>query len=449
MTDKMASVAVSGTALIDLTAIALLVPAGTPGVPGPPGPTGISPSAAQVAAALAGTASFVAAVAAAMSGPVVTPPPPPPPPPLTFTAAFTNETGTASGGTTTALDDTTKQWKVDEWKNAAVGIFLAGGFAGSTVAGNTATRLNLTSALPTGPAPGNVYSMGNYQTQSPYAWHRFANYSVALDDWGQSSGTLTLAANSKDDWTATLTGHGSDDQNANIGCYPSITRGWSSADISLQGTHVTDVGMGIQVAALTKCNVYTAFKTPQTLGASRWDVLEDVYFHKSATPSGASAWPPQVDLQVFLTMMDNAADFFAQSAALQNPSFKTFAGTRYMVIVDPPGGAGFHQPDGHIVQVYVPPFGGASGGAHLWGQGTATVPLAAIIAWLSKPNPTDDAGAVIKNAQGQSVNYTCIDPTWYLTAVNAGPEISWVTAGNNTFQCTGFNVAMQNEPDAL
>jgi hypothetical protein len=64
MTDTTASIAVAGTAVIDLTAIAALV---------------TTPSTASVAAALAATPSFVAAVAAAIGTPVVSPPPPPPP----------------------------------------------------------------------------------------------------------------------------------------------------------------------------------------------------------------------------------------------------------------------------------------------------------------------------------------------------------------------------------
>lgn len=78
MADTISLVTVSGTAAIDITAIAALVPPGKPGAPGAPG---TSPTAASVASVLAANASFVAAVAAAL--PVITPVTPPVIPPVT------------------------------------------------------------------------------------------------------------------------------------------------------------------------------------------------------------------------------------------------------------------------------------------------------------------------------------------------------------------------------
>jgi len=403
-------------------------PAGPPGPMGPPGPAGSSVP--------------------------VTPPPvvvPPTPPAGTTVNTFTNFPGIVTGGSALTVVDATQNWKFNQWKDATLGVYLGAGagnaWASSIVASNTATTITLVSALPGPVAAKNRYVMGTYwPIGNPYAFTRYGNYAVTFDDWGPQPGTLTLTSAGKDAWSVALSGQGSNDVGNNIGSYPSVSRGYNAVDASLQGTHVTDVGMGVQVSALTKCDVTTAFKTPTTLGGSRWDLLEDVYFHTSATPAGTSAWPPQVDLQVFLALMDNTDAYFAVSVAMKHPSYKTFNGVRYMITVDDPGGAGFHQPSGHIVQVFVPPFGTPTGGSQLWGQGSATVPLALLIAWLSKPNPTDDAGAIIKNALGQTVNYACIDPSWYLTAVNAGPEIAWLNnPASNGFTCTGFNVSMQNE----
>jgi Cellulase (glycosyl hydrolase family 5) len=70
---------VTGTLTIDGAAVPFQgnFPDPAPGKDGAPGQPGVSPSAASVAAALAATPSFVAAVAKAVGGP---PPPPPPPP---------------------------------------------------------------------------------------------------------------------------------------------------------------------------------------------------------------------------------------------------------------------------------------------------------------------------------------------------------------------------------
>jgi len=304
-----------------------------------------------------------------------------------------------------------------------------------------------------------------------YNWYPFGNYSVNLDNWLPFGGTQSIWWNDQTCWGVDVTGANSE-QGA-IGCYPNASRGWSNNDNLMQvrstsgwlpggggnPNWTTLSGMGIQVSALTKCKVkWNIGLTPTTPNVgnafSRWDALIDIYYHTVANPP-SSAWYPQVDLQIMQMIMDQpltgqgatTSGFWALVISGSNYCLKTFNGIQYVVIID---ASHFNQAGGHTITMFPTPTmftDPARPNPLLWGQNNCIHDVGAITAWLASSNPLDDFGAAIHYAGGTVVTTPVIDPSWYLTVVNAGFEIDFAATPDASFKTSDFWVSMQSEPD--
>ncbi len=104
---------------------------------------------------------------------------------ITWRVAPSPVVGTATGGTTTRITDTSKNWRVNEWFESAV---VVGGEIRRVVS-NTATELNLDSALPAAVSAGTAYEVAGNCTwdglhPNAFGHRRMAAYARAqLADW--------------------------------------------------------------------------------------------------------------------------------------------------------------------------------------------------------------------------------------------------------------------------
>jgi len=298
-----------------------------------------------------------------------------------------------------------------------------------------------------------------------YDYRNFGHYNVNFDDWGPDPGTLTQWIAGPSCWgvrTTTAAEHNG------VGSYPHVARGWSLNGTLLQALSTTGFpqapdwttrsGLGLQVAALRKAHVGWSMIVPQRPNAdnrvSRWNALMDVYFHALANPP-ASAWPPQIDLQIMQMLMDSplghqaarASGYFALTLARNHAFVKTISGVTYAGVID---SAHYHQQGGHTVTLMATPtmYTDPDAAGLLWGRPSMTHDLGGIIAWLAAADPLDDRGEPIHFADGSTVHAPVIDRSLYLSAVNAGFEIDFGTPpDDNQWTTTDFWVAVQDEAD--
>jgi hypothetical protein len=352
---------------------------------------------------------------------------------------------------------------------------VAIGLLASGCGGGSATSTTLATGSGSGPGSGsgsgggsgacarsssstvNTPGAGN---SNIYAWSPFGNYNVSYDDWQPDPG-LTQWINSATCWGVTTT---TSSENGSINSYSNVSRGWSNnQDLmntrSTSGSNWTTLsGMGVQVSALTKAHMkwsMTVPSTPNTNDAvSRWDALIDIYLHTTANPA-ATAWPPQIDLQIMQTLMDqpvsgqaaNTSGYFALVLSGSHAWQKTIGGVQYAGVID---AFNYNQPGGHTITMFPRPtmYTDSATTGLLWGPTSVVQDVGGIIAWLSQSNPTDDSGNPIKDANGNTITAPVIASSLYLTAINAGFEIDFGTApSNNQWTTTDFWVAMQSEPD--
>lgn len=346
-----------------------------------------------------------------------------------------------TGGSTTTAIDTKQSWPV----NGLVGFLFQNFTTGKsgTVTSNTATTLTMAS-VGTANASGNSYDVFNFGNQ--FVYQTFGNYALSLDDFGPQAGGLTLWVNDQTCWG--VTGVTVNTEQGGIGCYPAVSRGFAQEIVNDLGpSYTTSVGMGIQLSALTKCHIGVNLKqVPSVPALSRWDYLIDNYLFTVAEPA-AAAYPPQIDISIFQTCMDNG--FYGSSYSSLNGFEITIAGVQYAAIVDWSAGSGFHQPGGHYILLFCRPTGPTDGLAtnSLWGQLNLVHDLGAIMTYFSQSNPLDDSGHPIKNAAGTTITSPLITSSLFINAVNAGPEIDFTASSTDSWITQDFWVAMQSEPD--
>ena len=276
---------------------------------------------------------------------------------------------------------------------------------------------------------------------------RFGNYVVNNNNWGGTP-NQQLWANNESCWGVTTTATA---ERYSIGSYPSVTRGWSQnatimQQLSSPGTNdwTTKSGMGIPVGQLTKAKVRWAFTAPSA-PSSRWLGLIDVYFHRSNKPS-PTEFPPVVDLMIDQALADqpvNSTTYYALVAGNANATTVTLGGVTYLVYIDEPGEAIYHQSGGHTIHLFATPTDVTHKNGPNWGTRNGTTDVAAIVKYFMQSNPKDDAGRPLRTASGATVTSPLIASNLYLNAINAGWEIDFGTQFKNSKFC----VAMQGEPD--
>jgi hypothetical protein len=121
----------------------------------------------------------------------------------------------------------------------------------------------------------------------------------------------------------------------------------------------------------------------------------------------------------------------------------TLGASKYLVYIDNPGEAAYHQPGGHTIHLFQLPTTYTDDTGLVWGSNNATTDLAAIVKYFMQTSPKDDAGRPLRNAAGAEVTSPLIAPDLMLNAINAGWEIDVGTL----FQTDQFWIALQNEPD--
>ena len=276
---------------------------------------------------------------------------------------------------------------------------------------------------------------------------RFGNYVVNNNNWGGTP-NQQLWANSESCWGVTTN---ATTERYSIGSYPSVTRGWSQnasimQELSTPGTNdwTTKSGMGIPVGQLTKAKARWAFTAPSAPSA-RWLGLMDVYLHKKNNPS-PSEFPPFVDLMIDQALADqpvNDTTYYALVAGNANATTVTLGGVTYLVYIDDPGEAIYHQSGGHTIHLFATPTDVTHKNGPNWGTRNGTTDVAAIVKYFMQSNPKDDAGRPLKNAAGAVITSPLITSDLYLNSINAGWEIDFGTSFTNTQFC----VALQSEPD--
>jgi hypothetical protein len=313
--------------------------------------------------------------------------------------------------------------------------------------------------------PGSIVNTSTGSSASIFNFNRFGKYAVSFDDWGPDPGTLTQWINGPGCWGVSTTTHA---ERTAIGSYPNVSRGWSNNAALLQSLSgsgfpsapdwTTRSGMGIRVSAITKVHAKWSMSVPSTPNVddavSRWNALLDVYFHAVANPP-ATAWLPQIDLQIMQMLMDQPirgqapeqSGYHAYTMLHHHAWVKTIGAVRYLGVVD---AARFNQPGGHTITMMAGPTMATDPATTglLWGQPSMTHDIGGIVAWLAQPHPLDDQGKPITDAAGRPVTVPVIPGSSYLTAVNAGFEIDFGTGPqDNQWTTTGFWVAVQDEPD--
>lgn len=291
-----------------------------------------------------------------------------------------------------------------------------------------------------------------YRTTGIYDYKQFGNYIVQNNNWGGAK-NQTLWANSEGCWGVT-TGQTSPNDQA-VYSYPNVSRGWTQnatpmQKLSTAGTNdwTTKSGMGIQLAALTKAKIHWAVVKGDA-PASRALGLMDIYFHATANPK-PSEFPPKVDLMVDQWLSDqpftccNATTYYDYNAQQAKGTTITVGAEHYVVYIDSPDEAAYHQSGGHTIHVFRQPtsFPNNKAAGPNWGLTDARTDLKALIAYFSQAAPLDDKGNQLVNAAGAKVG-ALFSSAYYLTAINAGTEIT----AQPVFTTTAFCVSMQNEAE--
>jgi hypothetical protein len=326
-------------------------------------------------------------------------------------------------------------------------VALSGVTGGATLASPSSAIASITGSAVA--SAGNcAQNSTSYTTTGAYDSMQYGNYFVNNNNWGGTAGQK-FWSNSKDCWGVTTT-QTQDIQN--ITSYPSVTRGWSQNATAMQqastaGTNdwTTKSGMGIAVTALTKAKIHWAFTAPTTSGI-RWLGLQDIYFHKTNNPD-PSEFPPFVDLMLDQAIADQvlgSTTYYAAEASASHGSTVTIGGNQYLVFIDDPDEAGYHQSGGHNIHLFNLPTAFTSNNAlAVWGSMDADNDLGAIVKYFMQSNPKDDAGKPLLNASGQTITSPLIASNLYLNAINSGWEID----NGTVFTNTAFCVSLQNEAD--
>jgi len=326
-------------------------------------------------------------------------------------------------------------------------VALSAATGGATLASPSAATVTITGSAVA--SAGNCApSAASYTTTGAYDSMQYGNYFVNNNNWGGTAGQK-FWSNSKDCWGVTTT-QTQDIQN--ITSYPSVTRGWSQNATAMQqastpGTNdwTTKSGMGIAVGQLTKAKIHWAFTAPST-GGMRWLGLQDIYFHKTNNPD-PSEFPPVVDLMLDQAIADQvlgSTTYYAAEAVASHGTTVTIGGNQYLVFIDDPDEAGYHQSGGHNIHLFNLPTAFTSNNAlAIWGSMDADNDLAAIVKYFMQSNPLDDAGKPLLNASGQTITSPLIASNLYLNAINSGWEIDDGTVFTNKAFC----VSLQNEAD--
>lgn len=299
-----------------------------------------------------------------------------------------------------------------------------------------------------------------------FAFSVFPGYLVNLSDWGPDPGTLTQWINSPRCWEASTTTQ----IDGGIKSYPHASLGWSNNAAALDKMSssgfpknpnwTTKSGLGLPVLKLPPVSVFWEIAVPSAVDQqgkplSRWMALIDVYFHseKQGAPNPpATAWPPQADIQIMQMIMDHPlrgqrkteAGYYAYRMSHSNYFIKTIASNTYIGVVDMDN---YNAPGGHTVTLMALPTMVTNQNMPvpvLWGQVSMRHRVDELIAWLSQPMPTDDSGKRIKNAKGDLIDEPVIHPSWYLTSINAGFEISFGSPadGNNRWLTKDYSVSI-------
>jgi hypothetical protein len=297
------------------------------------------------------------------------------------------------------------------------------------------------SATPARDAPPCQQSSKSWVTTGVYESRRYGNYFISNDNWGGTPGQK-IWANSERCFGVTTT---ATVDRQTVGSYPHIVRGWMQSESDMRGTSwTTSSGMGIAVTKLKKAKVHWAFTMAPTPGA-RWMALLDVYLHKSAAPS-AGEFPPFVDLMIDQALADqvvNTTTYYALVAGQSHATIVTFGANKYLVYIDNPGEATYHQPGGHTIHLFQLPTAVTDAVGATWGATDAVTSIDAIVKYFMQASPVDDAGHPLQDASGAKISAPLMTPDLFLNAINAGWEIDVGTA----FQTTQFWIAMQDEQD--
>jgi hypothetical protein len=324
------------------------------------------------------------------------------------------------------------------------------------------------SAAPCARTPASKVQVVQPGSGNAYAFTQYGKYSVQVDDWGNMPGTTIVWSNSPGCWGTSIT-HATEQYNIPIS--PEVSRGWtanagvlqanSTAGYPANPNWTTRSGLGLKVSDITKLHAKWAMVVPTAPNVgnkvSRWDALLDVYFHTAAQGAPnppASAWPPQIDLQIYQMLMDQPlvgqlpqhSGYWAGSFLHANHAFtKTIGGNTYIGVIDKQI---FSAKTGHTISLFLTPTMYTHPGSTglLWGKDVALHDIGGLIAWLASSNPTDDAGAPIQDHTGKPTGRV-IEPDYYLSSINGYFELDFGTPGNNEWTTTNFWIAVQNEPD--
>lgn len=88
-----------------------------------------------------------------------------------YSTLFTTDWGYATGGSMTTLIDTTKNWQVNIWRNAALDVYVGGTKYTRYVVSNTATTLTFATITPATVTGGVQYAL---RERSGIAFNRMA-----------------------------------------------------------------------------------------------------------------------------------------------------------------------------------------------------------------------------------------------------------------------------------
>ncbi len=279
---------------------------------------------------------------------------------------------------------------------------LLSGAAGSAGTG-AAGAANGTGGSATAPAPSCAGS-GVWQTSDLWASKTFESYFVRNNFWNNDAagaGSQTLWAGASHCWGVNAA-HSDVDPKGTVKSYPDIARGWV---VGTDGYTNPNHGLAIQVSALTKAKIRWKMQAPAT---GRTWALWDIYFHDSASPSGARA---PVNLMIQQRIVDS--DHWMQDDSSSWPKV-SIAGYDFREFTE---GASVSSTRSRVM-LYVD---GENG--DVLGVDDMTLDLKAVIDHYVQ------AGKILSSD--------------YLTSIQAG----WEIVSGGAYQTDDFWTAVQDEPE--
>ena len=347
--------------------------------------------------------------------------------------------------------------------------------------GTTTTNTEANGACPNDPTYGKVWGLcyGNYAVQvneyaTPPASTNFSMWSQSGSCWGinvtEATNTNSVYWNAPEDTRGfAFTGY-----NAPLTATGGMLVSALNTQHAAASTPCPASGPSSSVCAKWAMSVpgvapQSAINTASTT-YGRWDALLDIYFHSTATVAAYAT--ATFDLQIYQMVMDNEASNGVPNWAanlLGTYTTKTISGVTYLVSVNmqnpgTEGASGWVGNGGTLNEVSMfplptyPTTKPAGSGSFLWGSSSMVNDVGGIIAWLSQPQTIngvtaifDDAGKPLyDNVRKANVTSPLIDPSTYLSGLNAGYEVVQATPSttypNNTvFTTTNFWVALPGE----